>query len=99
MIKKLNHRSYRMGRAQFLTEAAKSKRLRCAREMLAFLNAAPDNINRILFSDEKWFKVGRPLNRQNHRQLLKKGNKSRYGIVGHQQHAGIFLFFLRSLGS
>ena len=86
ILKKLNKRSYRLGRGQYLTEAAKRKRVAMARRMLEFLDERQINIFRILFSDEKIFKIGRILNRQNHRQILTRGTRRGYVHVGRQQY-------------
>jgi hypothetical protein len=59
-----------------------------AQKLLDFINEKPDRINRILFTDEKWFKLGRLLHRQNHRQILKVGSRKKQVTVGHVQKPG-----------
>lgn len=82
--KKLKSRSYRMGRGPLLTDAHKENRLEKSKRMLAFVNEKPDRINRVLFTDEKIFPIGRYLNRQNHRQILKRITKHRrWKTIGH----------------
>lgn len=81
---KLKSKSYQMGRGQLLTDAHKRSRLEKAQRMLDFINEDSDRINRVLFSDEKNFPLGRYLNRRNHRQILSRITKlTRWKTVGH----------------
>lgn len=93
IIHKLNKKSYRLGRGQYLTDVAKRNRVTKAQKMLDFLNEHPSNIKRILFSDEKWFSIERILNRQCHRQLLTKESKIGYKHVGKQAHPEKLMFW------
>lgn len=86
IVAKLKSRSYRMGRGQLLTGAQKQNRLLKAQRMMDFIDEKPDRLERILFTDEKIFPIGRYLNRQNHRQILSRRNKiKRWKTVGHTQ--------------
>lgn len=69
--KKLRLRSYKINRVHFLNETMKKKRLAKARRMIRLLAGA--RLSKVLFTDEKIFTVEPFHNRQNHRQLLKKG--------------------------
>ena len=75
--KKLKSRSYRISRGPMLTDTHKQSRLEKAQRMLEFVNTNSDRINRVLFTDEKIFKIGRYFNRQNHRQILSRITRNR----------------------
>lgn len=70
---KLKMCSYKLDRGHFLSESMAAKRLTKARCMLRLVGAG--RLQRVLFTDEKIFTVERHYNRQNGRQLLKKGQK------------------------
>ena len=72
--KSLDLKSYRLYKGQYLTEAAKKKRLDKCREMLKFLKAR--RISDILWSDEKIFTLERAHNAKNDRQLLNPSQKN-----------------------
>lgn len=71
--KKLGLRSYKISRAHFLSDAAKAKRLQKCRPMLRLV--AGGRLNKVLFTDEKIFTISPAHNRQNYRQLLRKGQQ------------------------
>ena len=70
---KLRLRSYKINRTHFLNETMKEKRLAKARKMIRLLAGA--RLSKVLFTDEKIFTVEPFHNRQNRRQLLKKGQQ------------------------
>lgn len=70
---KLGLRSYKIDRGQFISNATKLKRLQKSRRMLRLV--AGGRLEKVLFTDEKIFTVEPLHNRQNHCQLLKKGQK------------------------
>lgn len=67
-------KSYRLFKGQYLTEAAKQKRVDKCQEMLKFLKVR--RISDILWSDEKIFTLERAHNSQNYRQLLSPSQKN-----------------------
>lgn len=82
--KKLKSRSYRISHGPLLTDTHKQSRLEKAQRMLEFVNTNPDRINRVLFTDEKIFPIGRYFNRQNQRQILSRITKHRrWKTIGH----------------
>ena len=84
--KKLGSRSYRMGRGQLPDRTKKKDRLQRAQKILDFLNERLDRINRVLFTDEKVFQIGRYLNKQNHRQILNRtARRHRWRTIGRTQ--------------
>ncbi|CAK9821600.1 Transposable element Tc3 transposase [Anthophora retusa] len=72
--KKLKCYSYKINRAHFLTDAMKEKRKERARRMIRLISGA--RLQKVLFTDEKIFTIESLHNRQNRRQLLKKGQQS-----------------------
>jgi len=72
--KKLKLRSYKVTQHHFLNDAMKASRLAKCCKMQCLV--AGDLLNRVVFTDEKIFTVEPILNRQNHRQLLKKGQQN-----------------------
>lgn len=82
---KLKLRPYKIARAHFLNEPMKAKRLTKAQRMLRLVGGG--RLERILFTDEKIFTVEPIHNRQNHRQLLRKGQqKSVTAKLAHRSH-------------
>jgi transposase len=73
--RKLRLRSYKIARVHFLNDTMKAKRLEKSRRMLRLLAGA--RLSRVLFTDEKIFTVEPLHNRQNRRQLLRKGKNHR----------------------
>jgi transposase len=82
--KKLKSRFYRMGRGQLLTDKHKQSRLEKAKKLLNFITEKPEQIYRVMFTDEKIFQIRRYHNRQNHRQVLGRITKHRrWRTIGH----------------
>jgi len=73
VTKKLRLRSYKINRVRFLNETMKAKRQKNSRRMLCLL--AGTRMSQVLFTNEKIFTVEPLHNRQNHCQLLKKGQQ------------------------
>lgn len=70
---KLRLHSYKIARVHFLNEAMKTKRLQKCRRMRRLVGNG--RLSKVLFTDEKIFTIEPLHNRQNHRQLLKKGQQ------------------------
>lgn len=71
--KKLGLRSYKIARVHFLNDTMKAKRLQKCRKMRRLVGGG--RLSKVLFTDEKIFTVEPQHNRQNRRQLLKKGHQ------------------------
>lgn len=71
--RKLGLRSYKIARVHFLNDTMKARRLEKSRRMLRLLGGA--RLSKVLFTDEKIFTIEPLHNRQNRRQLLKKGQQ------------------------
>lgn len=71
--RKLRLRSYKIARVHFLNEAMKAKRLQKCRRMRRLVGGG--RLSKVLFTDEKIFTVEPLHNRQNRRQLLRKGQQ------------------------
>ncbi|XP_054708397.1 uncharacterized protein LOC129218207 [Uloborus diversus] len=80
---KMGLRSYKINRLHFLNDTMKQKRLIKARRM--FRLTAGARLSKVLFTDEKIFIIESTHNGQNHRQLLKQGQKkiAAAKIIGH----------------
>lgn len=80
--KKLNLHSYKIACLQFLNDTMKEKRLHKSRRILRLVRGA--RLLKVLFTDEKIFTIEPHHNRQNHRQLLRKGQQKIPGakIIG-----------------
>lgn len=71
--RKLGLRSYKIAHVHFLNEAMKTKRLQKCRRMRQLVGNG--RLSKVLFTDEKIFTIEPLHNRQNRRQLLKKGQQ------------------------
>lgn len=74
--KKLGVASYRINKAHLLNDRMKANRKAKAKKMLRLVAAG--RLKRVLFTDEKIFTVQPVHNRQNLRQLLKRGLKNTF---------------------
>lgn len=70
---KLNLRSYKINKCHYLKDAMKENRLAKCRKMQRLV--AGCRLNSVIFTDEKIFTIEPSHNRQNARQLLKKGQQ------------------------
>ncbi|XP_054720735.1 uncharacterized protein LOC129230362 [Uloborus diversus] len=85
---KLGLFSYKINRFHFFNDTMKQKRLIKARRMLRLTAGA--RLSKVLFTDEKIFTIQPTHNRQNPRQLLKKGQKKTAAAknIGHSHFSG-----------